>query len=57
MSAQSGNRYAELCAAQQAPIWATEPSGFKSSFDTIVRLRTLWKTKEIVRQEMIGLCL
>jgi hypothetical protein len=57
MSAQSGNRYAELCAAQQAPIWATEPSVFKSSFDMIVRLRTLWKTKEIVRQEMIGLCL
>jgi hypothetical protein len=29
------NRYAELYAAQQALIWATDPTDFKSPFDML----------------------
>ena len=32
---QSGNRYAELYAAQQALAWATDPNNFASPFDTV----------------------
>ena len=33
--AQSGNRYAELYAAQQALAWAMEPTGFKPPYDML----------------------
>jgi hypothetical protein len=33
---QSGNRYAELYAAQQALAWAIEPTGFASPHATIM---------------------
>lgn len=34
-SPQSGNRYAELYAVQQALVWALDPMAFKSPFDLI----------------------
>jgi hypothetical protein len=34
-SAQSGNRYAELHAAQRALLWALEPTGFKPPYDML----------------------
>ena len=32
----SGNRYAELYAAQQALMWALEPSTYKAPYDMLV---------------------
>ena len=33
---QPNNRYAELYAAQQALIWATDPTNFKAPYDMLV---------------------
>ncbi len=33
---QPNNRYAELYAAQQALLWAIEPTDFKSPYDMLV---------------------
>jgi hypothetical protein len=32
-------RYAELYAAQQALVWALEPTGFKSPYDMLVQIK------------------
>jgi hypothetical protein len=38
---QPGPEYAELYAAQQALVWALEPTGFKAPYDAIVRASIL----------------
>jgi hypothetical protein len=37
---QPGKGYAELYAAQQALVWALEPSGFKPPYDMIIPTNT-----------------
>ena len=45
--------YDELYAAQQALMWALDPSSYKSPYDLLVPISDLRKTQKVVRQEMI----